>query len=363
VICPNCGEKNSENFRYCGMCGTSLEARRPAGAPRTVSSEAPRTFQSEATLHEEAKPHATTQTSATAVREVPRSTGPSFLGLSQSPVDEARNGAGGGGTSTGESFAGLDSFFEPEEPGVSVRGIILLLVLVAILGAGGWWAYAHYNGAKSASTSQTAAEPTPAQPAAPESAANSTTPSQKAPETSAGAGAPAATEPTSNTAAQPASSTPPTAVESKKERQPPAPVKPVENAERDKPKRERKIARVDAKPAPRPSTAAPVLGDKGEAEFKRGEAYLYGHGVSKNCDLAIKDLKSASAKQNAKARSTFGTMYATGHCVARDLPTSYSWFALALRADPSNQILEKDLTAIWNQMTPPERQIAMRSKP
>jgi hypothetical protein len=37
VICPKCGEDNSDNFRFCGMCGTLLEARheirRPAGAP------------------------------------------------------------------------------------------------------------------------------------------------------------------------------------------------------------------------------------------------------------------------------------------------------------------------------------------
>jgi len=76
----------------------------------------------------------------------------------------------------------------------------------------------------------------------------------------------------------------------------------------------------------------------------------------------MKYLKAASAKSNAKARSTFGTMYATGHCVPRDLPTSYTWFALALHADPNNQILEKDLSAVWNQMTPPERQLATRMK-
>ncbi len=84
--------------------------------------------------------------------------------------------------------------------------------------------------------------------------------------------------------------------------------------------------------------------------------------MPENCDQAVKYLKTASAKSNAKARSTFGTMYATGHCVPRDLPTSYLWFALALRADPNNQILEKDLSAIWNQMTPPERQMATRMK-
>jgi TPR repeat protein len=84
--------------------------------------------------------------------------------------------------------------------------------------------------------------------------------------------------------------------------------------------------------------------------------------VRENCDEAVRNLKTASAKSNAKARSAFGTMYATGHCVPRDLPTSYSWFALALRVDPNNQILEKDLTAVWNQMTPPERQMATKMK-
>lgn len=77
----------------------------------------------------------------------------------------------------------------------------------------------------------------------------------------------------------------------------------------------------------------------------------------------MKYLKAASAKSNPKARSTFGTMYATGHCVSRDLPTAYSWFALALHADPNNQVLEKDLNEVWSQMTPSERQVAIKTKP
>ena len=107
---------------------------------------------------------------------------------------------------------------------------------------------------------------------------------------------------------------------------------------------------------------APATADTGDADFRKGEAYLYGRGAPENCDEAVKYLKAASAKSNAKARSAFGTMYATGHCVPRDLPTSYLWFALALRVDPNNQILEKDLNAVWNQMTPPERQMATRMK-
>jgi len=121
-----------------------------------------------------------------------------------------------------------------------------------------------------------------------------------------------------------------------------------------------KSSRAEA-PAQQPTPAA--TDDNGDAAYRKAEAVLYGRGVSANCDEAVKYLKEASAKQNAKARSMFGTMYATGHCVSRDLPTSYSWFALALHVDPNNQILEKDLTAVWNQMTPPERQIATKMKP
>ena len=108
----------------------------------------------------------------------------------------------------------------------------------------------------------------------------------------------------------------------------------------------------------------PASDDNGDAAYRKAQSLLYGQGgAAVNCDEAVKYLKEASARQNAKARSTFGTMYATGHCVPRDLPTSYSWFALALHVDPNNQILEKDLTAVWNQMTPPERQIATKMKP
>lgn len=113
------------------------------------------------------------------------------------------------------------------------------------------------------------------------------------------------------------------------------------------------------KPAPTPIAPA---ADNGDADYRKGEAFLYGRGVAENCAEAMKYLKEASARQSAKAQSAFGTMYATGHCVPRDLPTSYTWFARALHADPNNPILEKDLTAIWNQMTPPERETATKSR-
>jgi hypothetical protein len=398
VICPNCGENNSANFRYCGMCGTSLEMRRPAGAPRTVSSEPPRAPQYDAAQNEVLADRTVAQTTvhstANAVRESPGGGGPSFLGLNQPFTDGHGNGSAHS-SSPNESFSGLDSFFEPEDSGVSARGIFLLLVLLVALGAGGYWTYAHYNGAKPTTTdSQTATQTSPADqtPATPPASTGTDATSTAAPANSsstpspATTGAPANSAPTQPPAAaipvESAKSTPPPRVETqpepkaesnKIESKTTEPNKaepnsqPTSGQSRAKPAREnpraQKIARAEAKPAPRPSPAVvPVSGDKGDAQYKRGEAYLYGRGMPENCAEAIKNLKDASAMQNAKARSTFGTMYATGHCVPRDLPTSYSWFAQALRVDPNNQILEKDLTAVWNQMTPPERQIVARNK-
>jgi hypothetical protein len=382
VICPNCGENNSANFRYCGMCGTSLEARRPAGAPRTVSSD-PRASQYE-TAHSEGT-HTVAQTTVranpNAVREPAASASPSFLGLNQ-PFSDGNGSDSADGGSANESFSGLDSFFEPQDSGVSARGVILLLLLLAVLGGGGYWAYAHYNGAKSPSDSQTATQTPPADqtPATPSSSSATdagspaaSTNASSAP-SSPNASSPANSTPSQAAAAAPvesAKSTPPPKVEAQSESKTTESNSQLASGESRpksaKPSREnpraQKIARAEAKPAPRPSPAVvPVPGDKGDAQYKRGEAYLYGRGMPENCAEAIKNLKGASAMQNAKARSTFGTMYATGHCVPRDLPTSYSWFAQALRVDPNNQILEKDLTAVWNQMTPPERQIVARNK-
>jgi len=260
------------------------------------------------------------------------------------------------------AFSGLDSFFEPEQPKTGGRRVLLLVVLLAALGGAGWWTYTNYLGvaesrkpeAASSSADGVAAEkpsttPTAAvKDAAPAPVATSSQAvvSAKAPESlpkSASADSDATAKTVDAEAKPPA---PAVAV--------PVPkvVPPVKSPVKPEP------AVVSAKA----STQVPPVADTGDAAFRKGEAYLYGRGVPENCDEAVKYLKAASAKSNAKSRSAFGTMYATGHCVPRDLPTSYLWFALALRVDPNNQILEKDLSAVWNQMTPPERQMATRMK-
>ena len=59
-------------------------------------------------------------------------------------------------------------------------------------------------------------------------------------------------------------------------------------------------------------------------------------------------------QSNPKAQTLLGAMYATGHCVSRDLPTAYRWFAKALHGDPGNSRVQRDLEVLWKQMTPEE---------
>ncbi len=114
-------------------------------------------------------------------------------------------------------------------------------------------------------------------------------------------------------------------------------------------------------PALKPSPTAPAttFEDRLVAD---GEKYLYGRGVPEDCSRAQRNLQIAARESNAKAQTLLGAMYATGHCVGRDLPTAYRWFAKALHGDPGNSRVQRDLEVLWKQMTPEERQVAMKSQ-
>ncbi|MGA8620083.1 MAG: hypothetical protein WB660_16365 [Candidatus Sulfotelmatobacter sp.] len=108
------------------------------------------------------------------------------------------------------------------------------------------------------------------------------------------------------------------------------------------------------RPAAKPSAAKPV---DSVAEAQR---YVYGRGVTQDCDRGLRMLKSAAGQSDAKAMISLGALYSTGTCAPRDLPTSYRWFALALHKQPENQALQDDLQKLWSQMTQPERQLAIK---
>lgn len=275
----------------------------------------------------------------------PPISGPSVLGLDSSgSVDDLRDRA----------FSGLASYGRPEEPRNAGKEVLLTVVLVAALAGAGWWTYKNYIGVAGNR------KPTVAAPASETANTEPETPASKAAENNNAKDTPPAAQENSAEDSSTASASKP-AVETPAS---PDTKQAAEPAAEETPK--------PATPTPTPArhevsaTRIPVAkappADSGDALFRRGQAYLYGRNGSENCTSAIKYLKMAADQQHAKARSMMGTMYATGHCVPRDLPSSYRWFALALRVDPNNSVLEKNLTGVWNQMTPPERQLATRSQ-
>lgn len=289
-----------------------------------------------------------------------------MLGLNQPVTNQSSLNQPGLESLRENAFSGLDSFFEPEQPKSGAGRILLIIVLLAALGGAGWWTYTNYLGAAGGRKLRAAisnASETAAEKLSPKPAAKDTTPAPNAGSPPASAPPAGTADGQSGKAAESVSDAPDAARKTADAEAKPAsetkPATPARTTLAAKSEPKRGPRTTSAKAAKLPPTAAP---DSGDADFQKGAAYLYGRGVRENCDEAVRNLKAASAKSNAKARSAFGTMYATGHCVPRDLPTSYSWFALALRVDPNNQILEKDLTAVWNQMTPPERQMATRMK-
>jgi TPR repeat protein len=110
-----------------------------------------------------------------------------------------------------------------------------------------------------------------------------------------------------------------------------------------------------AKPRERKPTPAKPVDPVSEAE-----RYVYGRGARQDCDRGMSLLKSSAGQSNPKAMISLGALYSTGTCTPRDLPTAYRWFALALHKQPDDQALQDDLQNLWSQMTPPERQLAIK---
>lgn len=112
-------------------------------------------------------------------------------------------------------------------------------------------------------------------------------------------------------------------------------------------------------PKPKPK-AKPLPPTRPEDSVAMGERYLYGRGVPQDCTRGLRHVKPAADQSNPKAMITMGALYATGHCLSKDLPTAYRFFALALRKDPGNGALKQNAEMVWGQMTASERQQAIR---
>jgi len=312
VRCQECGYENKDMYRFCGMCGASLREE-PGEQPKPVPSAAP-------PIPAPLSPAA----------ESPKRTVPPRPQVSKD----------------------LSYLFEDEEPAHGHGKMYLALALLAVsLVLLGWHWYRDRQPAASTTTSSnnvvtpgpTSPRPAPAQakPAPPPAIeAVPEKPKENVPDTTAEQTEP---QPPPEAPTEEAKTLPPSETRAK-----PAPMVATPSA----PETRKPSASVPAAPAMSPD-------DKLVAD---GEKYLYGNGVPENCDLAQKNIRTAANRSNARGQTLLGAMYATGHCVARDLPSAYRWFAKALHNDPGNSRIQSDLEMVWKQMTPGERQMATRSQ-
>jgi hypothetical protein len=342
VRCVQCGQENNPQYRFCGMCGAPLG---PPPAPVQHDSGRERV-------------------------RVPVS-GPSFLGLGD------------------ERSRDLDYLLEDEPPRGHARLYLALLLLVVSAGLLAWqWQRDGYpwSGFILKPTASTSAPVSPSPVPPPDSAAAA---APAAPVEPTANPAPPETKPAASAALQPPATEPATG---SSPASPSVPTKPTEQASSptDIPDsgesakspiavssqstesettasapRETRVApaTLAPKPALKPSPAQASPSDSFEDRLVAdGEKYLYGRGVPEDCARAQRNLQIGARQSNPKAQTLLGAMYATGHCVNRDLPSAYRWFAKALHGDPGNSRVQRDLEVLWKQMTPEERQLAMKNQ-
>lgn len=347
VRCAQCGYDNSPEYRFCGMCGGAL----PHPAKETPQPERDVLLPPVAAP---IPPQARVSPFGSSSDQSEKVHGPSFLGLSDDP---------------GENF----DYPDDDEPKRSRTALIAVLVLlIAAAGFLGWqWRHDGFpfNRITAGSAPEPSASPTGTASDAPQSpetqAADKPTTARGAPSSPADSGAQtdssgkdAEQRTQEATAASPSASTSPdqTAPEDKAasaEASPTASIPVRPRVKKPDP------AKTQTQSPGVETAALPTSPDTG-LEIA-GERYLYGTGVPENCTRAESSLRTAATHGNPKAETVLGTMYATGHCVGRDLPTAYRWFAHALHQDPQNSRISADLQVLWRQMTPEEKQLATTS--
>jgi hypothetical protein len=323
-------------------------------------------------------------------REAAPVNGPSFLGLADEPAENPKH-----------EF----HYLYEDEPPRSHAGLIMVLLVLAIAGAAIGWQWHHsgfpFNSQRTPGQSASSSESgsvsatrdahvdnpaTGASSVAPTTSEKSVpVPTDAAPSDNASStGTPSGNPSTSNDAEPKGGTTSANGNQSSAERA--AAAKKTASKEKESNKEEtteeaeatpppavpakshvtkastRTPSRPQARRAVEAQEPAPVASPDADLELT-GERYLYGTGVPQNCARANSSLRTAAQHGNTKAQTVLGTMYATGHCVTRDLPTAYRWFARALHKDPQNSRISADLQVLWRQMSPQEKQLATANTP
>ena len=396
--CPRCGNENSGENRFCGMCGAKLSP-----APVEVAS-VPAQGTAMLTSTTAAAPSATpVRPPAAAPRplppqseEVPSISGPSFLGLNDpAPRKRANLNSDSHGSSRN-----LDYLLDDDEPrrGGAGKFFLILLALALAVGFGylRWknqglpWLHVTPNKPAAAEnsdatdTNSTApptansptAAPTPVAPAPVKPQPAEQAPAQPVPDAPAASTPPAGTQaanPDAGNAPAPVDTPPATGAAPAASDAPnsaPQPSATTEPAAKE-PSAVPAAAPPDTSPAPTPKAKKPVSSPAPKPHagvtptpvadpVSEAQKYIYGRGVSQDCERGMRLLKPAAAQANPKAMIEMGALYSAGLCTPHDLPTAYRWFAMALRKQPDNQAVQTDLQKLWGEMTQPERQLAIK---
>jgi hypothetical protein len=96
--------------------------------------------------------------------------------------------------------------------------------------------------------------------------------------------------------------------------------------------------------------------DEPSPTLVRARQYLHGQGVRQNCEQGLIYLRAAARENDPQAAVQMGALYSSGVCVARDRVKAYEWFSTARDLLPDNHWIAKNLTQLWAEMTPEERQ-------
>ena len=394
--CARCGNENPETNRFCGMCGATLlqaaaaverpasEAVYSATGPQVSDRQSSGSASAPVTVPASPAAAPAPGKTRTPAAEEPVISGPSFLGLNEPAPTSRRKGSLSIDPHSAPGSRNLDYLLEDDEEtkGGVGKYILILLALVLAVGFGylRWrnQGFAGLNAGtkKPAAAVQNAEGPDgTSTPPAPSSSDTNAVPTATAtptttPSPSPAPPGPAAAGPAASSAPAPdnAAATAPPAASSGAPSDtasgttaagaaPPTAATPPPTADNPPAGTELPKAAAPA-PAPKPHPAArPAPPRDPVAEAQK---YLYGKGARQDCDRGMRLLKPAADEGNPKAMIEMGALYSAGLCAPRDLPTSYRWFALALRKDPNNQSVQTDLQKLWGEMTQPERQLAIR---
>jgi hypothetical protein len=325
VRCGRCGNENAEGNRFCGMCGATLAGK--------------------------------TEPAAAAPKAPPAISGTSILGLSTpGPAVDRHREAADARDPLQPSSRNLDYLLEDDDEEEPRRGWGKALLIVAALALAVGFGYLHWKqggfdwltrsekkpaatadgqAAQAGGATAPSAAATPAESAAPATVPSQTPAQDAAPQNATAQNIPSQNTPVDSNASANATSEP--VVANSEQQSPPAEAVP------------------ETKHAVRkPAATAPY------DVVNEAERYIYGRGARQDCDHGVRLLKRAAEQSNPKAMISMGALYSTGTCTPRDLPTAYHWFAQALHKQPDNQALQDDLKNLWEKMTQPERQLAIK---